>query len=52
MAEREISIRDLYPGHSDEWHQEAEANLRRYLNVLIDISGSRLKTQSNGTDEE
>lgn len=52
MAEKKISIRNLYPGHSDEWYQEAKANLRRYLNILVDISASRLKAESNETDEE
>ncbi len=38
------SIRDLYPGHTDEWYAEAEANLERYLQVIIRIV-ERLRTE-------
>jgi len=34
MDEKEISIRDLYPGQTDEWHREAEANVKRYVAII------------------
>jgi len=34
MDEKEISIRDIYPGQTDEWYLEAEANVKRYVAVI------------------
>lgn len=42
--EREITIRDLYPHMSDEQLAVVEANLRRYVAVLLRIH-DRLKRE-------
>jgi hypothetical protein len=51
MAEKKISIRDLYPGYSDQEYEEAEARLRRYVEILAEIYESRLR-EGNETEEE
>jgi len=33
----QLTVRDLYPGQSDEWYEEAEANLRRYAAILLKV---------------
>jgi D-serine dehydratase len=33
----EVTIRDLYPGLSEDELKEAEENLRRYLEVALEI---------------
>jgi hypothetical protein len=37
-TEPPITIRDLYPDFTEEQLQEAEANLERYLRVIIRIA--------------
>ena len=36
--DRTISIRDLYPEFTEQQLEEAEANLRAYLSVLINMA--------------
>jgi hypothetical protein len=31
------SIEDLYPGHSQEWYAQAEANLDAYLSIVLRV---------------
>ena len=39
-----ITLRDLYPDYSDEQLEEAEANLERYLAVMMRIA-ERLRSE-------
>lgn len=31
------TVRDLYPGHTDEWYEEAEENLKEYVALAMRI---------------
>jgi len=45
MDEKEISLRDLYPGHTDEWYSEADDRIRRYIGCMIRIYERVLREQ-------
>ena len=42
--DKAITLRDLYPDFTDEQLEEAEANLRRYLSVMVRIA-ERLQSE-------
>jgi 2C-methyl-D-erythritol 2,4-cyclodiphosphate synthase len=44
MKDRPISLRDIYPHFTDEQLEEAEANLERYLAVMMHIA-ERLRAE-------
>ena len=39
--QKQLTVKDLYPGHDDEWYAEAEANLRRHAAILLKIYDRR-----------
>lgn len=45
-----ITISDLYPDFTEEQREEAEANLRRYLEVLIRMA-ERLRAEGRSINE-
>ncbi len=30
-----MKLKEIYPGQTEEWYRQAEANLRRYLEIVI-----------------
>lgn len=51
MAEKKISITDLYPGLMDQEYEEGEDRLRRYVRILAEIYQSRLR-EDKDTEKE
>jgi hypothetical protein len=46
QQEQPITLRDLYPDFSDQQLEEAEANLERYLGVMLRIA-ERLRSEGH-----